>query len=112
MRESRAEIKAGLLANYEGILDEMLSQGETKARLALTDIEPMALRAEVGERVTAALVEIQRPAPWTGRFVGGKCWEACFTITIIRWPEELGGSADRFYSHTGPSQANHSGWMA
>ncbi len=96
MRKSRAEINAGLLAKYEGILDEMLSQGETKGRLALMDIEKIALRAEVGGRVTAALVEIQRPAPWTGRFVGGKCWEACFTITIVRWPDELGGSADRF----------------
>ncbi len=55
MRESRAEIKAGLLAKYEGILDEMLNQGETRARLTLTDIEEMALRVSAGQH-------------WGGRF--------------------------------------------
>ena len=61
MWKSRAEIKAELLAKYEAMLDETLSQGETKAGLTLTDIEEMALRtrAEVGEQVTAALLETQ-----------------------------------------------------
>jgi uncharacterized protein with PIN domain len=61
MRKSRAEIKAELVAKYEAMLEEMLSQGETKAGLTLTDIEDMALRtrAEVGEQVTAALLETQ-----------------------------------------------------
>ncbi len=61
MRKTRAEIKAELLAQYAGMLDEVLSQGETKAGLTLTDIEEMALRtrAEVGEHVTAALLEMQ-----------------------------------------------------
>lgn len=61
MGKSRAEIKAELLAQYETTLDEMLSQGETQAGLTLTDIENIALRtrAEVGEQVTAALVETQ-----------------------------------------------------
>ena len=61
MRKSRAEIKTELLAKYEAMVDEMLSRGETKAGLTLTDIEDMALRtrAEVGEQVTAALLETQ-----------------------------------------------------
>jgi hypothetical protein len=61
MRKTRAEIKAELLAKYEGMLDEMLSQGETNAGRTLTDIEDLALRtrAEVGEQVTAALLESQ-----------------------------------------------------
>lgn len=61
MVKKRAEIKAELLAKYEGLLDEMLSQGETKAELTLTAIEDMALRtrAAVGEQVTGALLESQ-----------------------------------------------------
>ncbi len=61
MRKSRAEIKAELLAKYEALRDEMLSQGEAQAGLTKTDIEELALRtrAEVGEQVTAALVETQ-----------------------------------------------------
>jgi hypothetical protein len=61
MQKSRAGIKAALVAKYEAMLDEVLSQGETKARLTLTDIEDLALRtrAEVGEQVTAALLESQ-----------------------------------------------------
>jgi hypothetical protein len=61
MRKSRAEIKAELLAKYEVMLDEVLSQGETKAGLTMTDIEELALgtRAEVGKQVTAALLESQ-----------------------------------------------------
>ncbi len=68
MRKSRAEIKAELLAKYEATLDEMLSQGETHTGLTLTDIEEMALRtrAEVGEQVTATLLETQNEASVPG----------------------------------------------
>ncbi len=61
MGKSRAEIKGELLAKYEALLEEMLSQGEARAGLTMTEIEDRALRtrAEVGEQVTAALVETQ-----------------------------------------------------
>jgi hypothetical protein len=57
MSKSGAELKAKLLANYETMLDEVLSQGQE--RLTLTEIEELALgaRTEVGKQVTAALLE-------------------------------------------------------
>jgi hypothetical protein len=59
MRKTQAEIKAELLAKYEAILYDVLRQGAAKDGLTLTDIEELALRsrAEVGEQVTAALLE-------------------------------------------------------
>ena len=74
MGKSRAEIKGELLARYEALLDEMLSQGEVQAGLTMTDIEELALRtrAEVGKQVTAALVESQ-----SERSVPGPCCPNC-----------------------------------
>jgi hypothetical protein len=74
MRKSRAEIKGELLAKYEAMLDEVLSQGETKAGLTLTEIEELALRtrAEVGEQVTAALLERRGE-----QSVPGPCCASC-----------------------------------
>jgi hypothetical protein len=62
MGKSQAEIKAELLAQYEAILDDVLSQGETTDGRTLSAIEDLALRAraEVGKQVTAALVEKHR----------------------------------------------------
>jgi hypothetical protein len=59
MRKTRADIKAELLAKYEAILDDVLSQDDGTEGLTLSDIEDVALRAraEVGEQVTAALLE-------------------------------------------------------
>jgi hypothetical protein len=59
MRKTPAEVKAELLAKYEAILDDVLRQGTATDELTLTDIEELALRtrAEVGEQVTAALLE-------------------------------------------------------
>ena len=57
MSKSRAELKAKLLAQYESIVDDVLSQDEES--VTLTEIEEVALRArvEVGRQVTAALLE-------------------------------------------------------
>ena len=57
MSKTRADIKAKLLAQYESILDDVLSQDE--ASVTLTQIEELALRAraEIGRQVTAALLE-------------------------------------------------------
>lgn len=57
MSKSRADLKAKLLADYESILDEVLSQDAESG--TLTEIEELALRAraEVGRQLTAALLE-------------------------------------------------------
>ena len=58
MRKSQADIKAKLLAQYESILDDILSQNEES--VTLTEIEELALRAraEVGRQMTTALLEV------------------------------------------------------
>ena len=58
MGQSAADIKAELLAEYENILDEVLSQVEGKQGLSLMDIEEVGLqaRAAVGQQMTAALL--------------------------------------------------------
>ncbi len=57
MSKSGADLKAKLLADYESILDDVLTQDAES--VTLTEIEELALhaRAEVGRQVTAALLE-------------------------------------------------------
>ena len=59
MAQSRVETKARLMAQLEASIDKALERGDKAEGLTITDIEEIALqaRAEVGEQVTAVLVE-------------------------------------------------------
>jgi hypothetical protein len=60
MSQARATVKAELMAKYEALLDELLS--ENTEGLSLTEIEELAIhtRGRVGEQVTTALLDSRR----------------------------------------------------